>query len=125
VGPIERNAHPVRSPPGLASWLGITPSEYSSEPFAECLEGGVDDVLVGLDAGTARFSSSLDAPMTGVDVDEPHAVASDRLLPVSGMPSALSGIEDDLKQGTSRAKIGCSQMQVSRSWPESPSRFVV
>jgi RNA polymerase sigma-B factor len=103
--------------------------------LAEYLELSLEDVLVGLDAGSAHYSVSLDAPAPGGDADEPQSIADtlgdddDRFdlietrLSLGGAISRLPylerqaltlRVEDDLTQTDIAARLGCSQMQVSR-----------
>lgn len=103
--------------------------------LAEQLGRRVDDVLEGLDAGSARYSLSLDAPAPGQDLDEPYSLA-DTLgehdnrfglietklslrgamarLPYPERQALILHIEHDMKQRDIAARLGCSQMQVSR-----------
>jgi RNA polymerase sigma-B factor len=103
--------------------------------IAEYLEIDLADVLAGLDAGTAHFSTSLDAPATTSDVPEPQSLgerfgrredgydlvdaklslaAAIPLLPHLERTVLLLRIERNLKQSEIAREIGCSQMQVSR-----------
>jgi RNA polymerase sigma-B factor len=103
--------------------------------LAEYLEVSVDEVLEGLEAGTAHFASSLDVP-AGSDDSESAESVGDRLgsedkrygqvearlsltAALSRLPhlerEALSlRIDSGLKQTEIAARLGCSQMQVSR-----------
>ena len=103
--------------------------------LAEYLEISVEEVLEGLDAGTAHFASSLDAPATAEDLDgvetvgerlgsedERFGLIDARLSLAAGLSRlpflerrALSlRIDSDMKQTDIAAQLGCSQMQVSR-----------
>jgi RNA polymerase sigma-B factor len=103
--------------------------------LAEYLELSQEDVLAGLDAGTAHYAISLDAPVAGADEDEPDTLgdsigADDEgysLLETSiSLASALGRLpylerralelrlEHDMKQTEIARALGCSQMQVSR-----------
>ena len=104
--------------------------------LGQYLELPVEDVLVGLDAGTAHYSVSLDAPLTvGEDEDQPDTLGdslgdldeSYGLVEASMSLSAALGrlphlerqaltlrLERDLKQTEIARELGCSQMQVSR-----------
>lgn len=103
--------------------------------LAEYLEVSVEGVLEGLDAGTAHFASSLDAPATTDDLDGVETVGErlgsedERYGLVDAQLSLLAGfsrlpylerralslrIDSDMKQTDIAAQLGCSQMQVSR-----------
>jgi RNA polymerase sigma-B factor len=103
--------------------------------IAEFLEIGVEDVVVGLDAGTAHYAASLDAPMAGADADDPHTLADGLghddegldlvdaklsfsatidLLPYLEKTALRLRLEHGLKQSEIGERMGCSQMQVSR-----------
>jgi RNA polymerase sigma-B factor len=103
--------------------------------LAEYLEISVEEVLEGLDAGTAHFASSLDAPATTEDIDGIETVgerlgsADERYGLVDAQLSLSAGIsrlpylerralslriDSDMKQTDIAAELGCSQMQVSR-----------
>jgi RNA polymerase sigma-B factor len=103
--------------------------------LAEYLEVSVEEVLEGLDAGTAHFASSLDAPLSADDPDtgetmgerlgsedERYALVEARLSLSAGFSRlpylerrALSlRIDSNMKQTDIAAELGCSQMQVSR-----------
>lgn len=104
------------------------------EELAEYLEVSPADVLEGLDAGTAHYSVSLDAPMAGGD-DEPDTLGdslghSDERYALVETTVSLSAavarlpylerralalrLEGDMKQTEIARRLGCSQMQVSR-----------
>jgi RNA polymerase sigma-B factor len=103
--------------------------------LAEYLEISVEEVLEGLDAGTAHFASSLDAPATTEDLDGVETVGErlgsedDRYALIDARLSLAEGltrlpflerralslrIDSDMKQTDIAAELGCSQMQVSR-----------
>ncbi len=103
--------------------------------LAEYLELNLEDVLLGLDAGSAHYSLSLDASAPGTDVAEPQSVAdslgdADDRFELVEVKLALAGaisrlpylerqaltlrIEHHMKQTDIAARLGCSQMQVSR-----------
>ena len=105
------------------------------EELAEYLEISPEDVLIGLDAGTAHYSVSLDAPLTTADADEPDTLgdtighddegyglieASASLadaiarLPYLERRALSLRLEGDMKQTEIAGALGCSQMQVSR-----------
>lgn len=103
--------------------------------LAQFLELPYEDVLVGLDAGTAHYSVSLDASLTIGDeeqpdtlgdsigdVDESYGLVEASLslsaalarLPYLERLALTLRLEQDLKQTEIAREIGCSQMQVSR-----------
>jgi RNA polymerase sigma-B factor len=103
--------------------------------LAEFLEVSPEDVLVGLDAGTAHYSVSLDAPLSTADGEEPDTLgdslgkADQRygLVETTISLSAAMGrlpylerralslrLDGDLKQTEIARELQCSQMQVSR-----------
>ncbi len=105
------------------------------EELAEYLEVTAEDVLVGLDAGNAHYSVSLDAPVPGNDGEEPEALgdsigrdddsyglveASASLsvavarLPYLERRALALRLDRDMKQTEIARELGCSQMQVSR-----------
>jgi RNA polymerase sigma-B factor len=108
----------------------------SVSELAEYLELPQEDVLVGLDAGTAHYSVSLDAPLSSADDEEQPDSLGDSLGDVdesyglvettSSLSAALGRLphlerqalmlrlERDLKQTEIAQELGCSQMQVSR-----------
>ena len=103
--------------------------------LAEYLEISVEEIVEGLDAGTAHFASSLDAPTTSDDADgaetvgerlgtedERYGLVEARLSLAAGLARlpylerrALTlRIDSDMKQTDIARHLGCSQMQVSR-----------
>jgi RNA polymerase sigma-B factor len=105
------------------------------EHLAEYLEISAEDVLVGLEAGAAHYSDSLDAPAVGSDADEAQSLADTlgtedpRLSLVDTRLSLMSAIarlpylerqavmlrvNGNMKQTEIAHELGCSQMQVSR-----------
>ena len=92
-------------------------------------------MLVGIDAATAHFSLSLDAPASGSDIPEPQPLG-DQLgrtdggfdlvdtklalgveiarLPHRERTALQLRLEHNLKQSEIARRMGCSQMQVSR-----------
>jgi RNA polymerase sigma-B factor len=103
--------------------------------LAEYLEISVEEVLEGLDAGTAHFASSLDAPAAMDDLDGVETVGErvgtedERFGLIDARLSLAAGlsrlpylerralglrIDSDMKQTDIAAQLGCSQMQVSR-----------
>jgi RNA polymerase sigma-B factor len=111
--------------------------------LAAFLEIDLDDVLVGIDAGTAHFSLSLDAPTSSADPQESRALGDDLgnaddgfdlvdaklsvAVAISHLPhkerTALRlRLEHDLKQSEIAERMGCSQMQVSRLLRQAATR---
>lgn len=105
------------------------------EEIAQYLEVSPEDVLTGLDAGTAHYAVSLDAPVTTIEADETDSLgdtigqederfalietSASLATSVARLPylerRALSlRLEDDMKQTEIARELGCSQMQVSR-----------
>ena len=105
------------------------------QALAERLGASVEDVLLGLEAGSAHYSTSLDAPAPGTDLDEPQTLADnlghddDRLglietalslqaaiarLPPMERRALTLRFEREMKQADIGQCLGCSQMQVSR-----------
>jgi RNA polymerase sigma-B factor len=117
----------------LQAGTGRTPTVRDLE---EHMGLSTEDVLTGLDAGTAHYSVSLDAPSgseTGDSEPEPLAASlgidDERIglvetrLSVSAALRRLPHLErealslrltQDLKQTEIAQRLGCSQMQVSR-----------
>lgn len=112
-----------------------TGREPGVRELAEYLEVSTEDVLAGLDAGSAHYTMSLDAPATPVEHDDPDrlidtmgseddgyaltettASLADAIarLPYCERRALLLRLERDLKQSEIAAELGCSQMQVSR-----------
>ena len=113
--------------------------------LAQYLELPQEDVLVGLDAGTAHYSVSLDAPVSSGDDDDQPDTLGDSLGGVDesyglveathSLASALGRLphlerqaltlrlERDLKQTEIAHELGCSQMQVSRLLRRAASRL--
>jgi RNA polymerase sigma-B factor len=105
------------------------------EELAGYLEVSAEDVLTGLDAATAHYSVSLDAPVTTAEADEPDTLGDtigrederyglietsvSLAIAVARLPylerRALSlRLDGDMKQTDIARALGCSQMQVSR-----------
>jgi RNA polymerase sigma-B factor len=103
--------------------------------LAEYLELSQEDILTGLDAGTAHYSVSLDAPVSLAgeeepdtlgdslgDVDESYGLLETRIslatamgrLPHLERHALVLRLEKNLKQTEIARELGCSQMQVSR-----------
>jgi RNA polymerase sigma-B factor len=113
------------------------------EELAQYLELAVEDVVAGLDAGSAHYSVSLDAPAPGGDAEEPHSL-SDGLgdrdegyglveaklslaaamtrLPHLERRALVLRLDEELKQTEIAQRMGCSQMQVSRLLRRAQSR---
>jgi len=103
--------------------------------LAEYLEVSTEEILEGLDAGTAHYAMSLDAPVTAAEPDDPDSLmdtvgrtddgfglveATSSLttaiarLPYCERQVVTLRLRRDLKQSEIAAELGCSQMQVSR-----------
>jgi RNA polymerase sigma-B factor len=114
------------------------------EEIAEYLEVTSEDVLTGLDAGTAHYSISLDAPVSAGDGEEPDALGDsigrddDRYalvetaaalsaavarLPYPERRALALRLDEDMKQTEIAKELGCSQMQVSRLLRRAASRL--
>jgi RNA polymerase sigma-B factor len=124
--------------------VAVTGRHPSVTELAEYLEVSTEDILTGLDAGSAHYAMPLDAPLTPSDPDDP-----DRLIDTIGRndggyalaettASLASAIErlpfcerralslrlmHGLKQTEIAAELGCSQMQVSRLLRRSIARL--
>jgi RNA polymerase sigma-B factor len=103
--------------------------------LVEYLELSPEDVVAALDAGNAHYAASLDAPLATTDPDEPRTlietishtdggyglvettvslnVAMAR-LPYLERTALQMRLRDDVRQQDIAARLGCSQMQVSR-----------
>lgn len=105
------------------------------QELAEYLEVSAEEVVAGLDAGSAHYAVSLDAPVTSADAEEPDTLgdtighddqryglvetATSLTAEIARLPylerRALSlRLEGDRKQTDIARELGCSQMQVSR-----------
>jgi RNA polymerase sigma-B factor len=105
------------------------------QELAEYLEVSAEDVLAGLDAGTAHYSVSLDAPVTSAEAEEPDSLgdtighdeqgygvvetsasftAAMARLPYLERKALSLRLQGDTKQTEIAKQLGCSQMQVSR-----------
>jgi len=103
--------------------------------LARHLHTSVEEVLIGLEAGPAHYSISLDAPSSDTDAEGPQTIADsigredDGLglvevalalqvaigqLPFVERQALTLRIEHDLKQSEIAERLGCSQMQISR-----------
>ena len=105
------------------------------QEVAEYLEVSADDVVAGLEAGTAHYAQSLDALVAGSRSDERRSLMDavgiiDRRYEVCELAASLRSelrrlprlerralalsLERGIKQSEIAAEMGCSQMQVSR-----------
>ncbi len=125
----------------LSARSGRTPTVPE---LAQYLELSTEDVLVGLDAGRAHYSVSLDAPVLNADdesepetlgstigVEDDHfglvetstsVAAALRRLPYIEREALRLRLNEDLKQTEIADRLGCSQMQVSRLLRRAASR---
>lgn len=106
------------------------------QELAQFLELDVADVLAGVQAASAHYAVSLDAPVRGADGDDgPELLgesigdederfgmvetklsltAAMRLLPYQERRALTLRIDEQLKQSEIALELDCSQMQVSR-----------
>ncbi|MFZ1993524.1 MAG: sigma-70 family RNA polymerase sigma factor [Solirubrobacteraceae bacterium] len=113
--------------------------------LAEYLELPPEDVLTGLDAGSAHYSVSLDAPLSAGedeehldslgdslgDVDQSYGLVEASIslsvalghLPHLERQALTLRLERDMKQTEIARELGCSQMQVSRLLRRASSRL--
>jgi RNA polymerase sigma-B factor len=131
---VDRSARELTDRTGRAP----TPDE-----IAAFLGIDLNDVLIGIDAATAHFSLSLDAPASGSDAPEPQLLGEQLgrtdgafdlvdaklalAVEISRLPhrerTALQlRLEHDLKQSEIAQRMGCSQMQVSRLLRQAAAR---
>jgi RNA polymerase sigma-B factor len=103
--------------------------------LAEYLEVSTEEIVAGLDARTAHYAMSLDAPLTPTEPDDAECLIDTMGCEEDGYAlteatASLAGaiaqlphcerrvlalrLERDLKQTEIAAELGCSQMQVSR-----------
>jgi len=103
--------------------------------IAQYLEIDVEDVLIGMEAGGAHYSGSLDAPLGSSAEDDVQSLGdvlgdADPGFRLSELTASLSSaitrlpklerlalglrLEDDMKQTEIAKRLGCSQMHVSR-----------
>lgn len=103
--------------------------------LAEYLEVSTEEIIDGLDSGSAHYAASLDAPMTGAGPDDPDSLMDtigreDDGFGLVEATASLAGaiarlpycerralslrLAGNLKQSEIAAELGCSQMQVSR-----------
>jgi RNA polymerase sigma-B factor len=111
---------------------GRGPSVYQ---LAEYLEVSAEEILLGLDARSAHYAASLDAPLANADPDDAISLmdtlgSDDGRYGVVEMTASLGAaiaqlpylerralqprLERNLKQAEIAQELGCSQMQVSR-----------
>jgi RNA polymerase sigma-B factor len=105
------------------------------DAVAQYLEVGVDEVLVGMEAGGAHYSGSLEAPFGSDGEDDVQSLgdvlgqpdpgfrfselttslqtAVGRLPKLERLALGLR-LDDDMKQTDIARRLGCSQMHVSR-----------
>jgi len=123
---VDRAAHEIRDR------TGRTPGPAE---LARYMDIALEDVLIGLDAGTAHFSTSLDAPPASSGAEEPQALGEmfgtdddgyglvEAKLTLEATIPRLPHLErvalslrmhHGLKQTEIAERMGCSQMQVSR-----------
>jgi RNA polymerase sigma-B factor len=125
----------------LAAHTGRAPNVGT---LAQYLEVDTEQVLVGLEAGSAHFAMSLDAPVATPDREdrEPlHAYVGEvedgyalvemtaslavvmPRLPYLERRALTMRLGDNLKQSEIAERLGCSQMQVSRLLRRAGSRL--
>ncbi len=125
----------------LTARTGHAPNVHE---LAQFLELSPEEVLGGLEAGTAHYSVSLDGPAPGTDADEPESLGGsigqvdqryrlvDTTVSLSAAASRLPYLErralvlrlqHDMKQAEIARHLGCSQMQVSRLLRRAASRL--
>jgi RNA polymerase sigma-B factor len=96
------------------------PRRPTVRELAEYLEWSVEDVVDGLEAAEARYAASLDG--AGGRIDRRLELAHDRLtvaaalkqLPANERDVLFLRVAEDLSQAEVAARVGVSQMQVSR-----------
>ncbi len=116
----------------LGAGTGHSPSV---DEIAQYLEVDAEDVIAGLEAGSAHYAISLDAPVASPDSERPEPLAarfgeiddgyglvelsSSLAEAISRLPylerrALTMRLRADLKQSEIADRLGCSQMQVSR-----------
>jgi RNA polymerase sigma-B factor len=98
----------------------LSPGRPTVRELAEYLEWSVEDVVDGLQAAEARLA----APLDGIDgrIDRRVELADERLtistacrqLPHSERQVLFHRFAEDLSQAETAARVGVSQMQISR-----------
>lgn len=107
----------------------------SVSEIADYLEVDAEDVIAGLDAGSAHYAVSLDAPVAGPDTEHPEPLVAsvggvDDGYGLVEMSASLAAamtrlphlerrvlnmrLRESLTQSEIADRLGCSQMQVSR-----------
>ncbi len=131
-GPQEMALQVARAAEHITSRTGRQPR---LDELAEYLELSAEDVVAALDAGNAHYAASLDAPLASADPDDPQTLVetishtdggyglvettvslsvSMTRLPYLERTALQMRLKEDLRQQDIAAKLGCSQMQVSR-----------
>jgi RNA polymerase sigma-B factor len=131
-GPQEMALQVARAVEEITSRSGRQPH---LQELAEYLELSSEDVIAALDANNAHYAVSLDAPLTSADPDDPQTLIETishtdggyglvettvslsvamTYLPYLERRALRMRLEEDLRQQDIAAKLGCSQMQVSR-----------
>lgn len=103
--------------------------------LAEYMEVSAEEMLAGLDARTAHYATSLDAPLATADADDPISLmdalgredgrygfvemtaslgSAIARLPYLERRALQPRLERNLKQAEIAQELGCSQMRVSR-----------
>jgi RNA polymerase sigma-B factor len=116
----------------LAARTGHSPSV---DEIAQYLEVDAEDVLAALEAGSAHYAISLDAPAAGPDPEQPEPLAAcvgeiDHGYGLVEMSASLATamtrlpylerqaltmrLRENIRQSEIAERLGCSQMQVSR-----------
>jgi RNA polymerase sigma-B factor len=116
------------------------------QELAEYLELSCEDIVTALDAGNAHYAASLDAPVAGTDLDQPQPLietisdtdggyglvettaslsAAMTRLPYLERTALQMRLNADLRQQDIAARLGCSQMQVSRLLRRATARLRV
>ena len=131
-GPQEMALRVDQASRDLAARTGRAPSVNQ---LAQYLEVDTEQVLAGLEAGSAHFATSLDAPASAADSEEKEPLhahigrmedgyalveitaslgAAMTRLPYLERQALTLRLGEDLKQTEIAERLGCSQMQVSR-----------
>jgi RNA polymerase sigma-B factor len=115
----------------LSSRLGRVPRVTE---LAQYMERDLDEIIAGLEIGTAQYADSLDAPVGEDDTspvllgetvghDDEHyrlvdtaAALADAIpkLPYNERQALTMSLTDQLTQTEIARRLGCSQMQISR-----------